>query len=290
MPSDARATMSSGNRKGAGMRASLSGRFGVGRASDVGGGFADGLVGGGSARAPRLPGAAVHPAIGALALALAAAALAILRGGLGGGEPTSGASVSPSVTFEGVSYQLLHVGVTRSIPQRGGRRITASGTFEIVKLRLSAADGRAHRISTDLLTIKGGLNYYGVSSPDDLGLTDRQWGVIGGSTAVPGDGAINVKAVFDVPTRVTRNPVLLHIGRFGYVGGEPAQTLRLPDRAACCRASSSARAPARAPATRAPSAASAGLVPARSSSPASESASAREHASVAPLRPSPVLG
>lgn len=268
------------------MRATLSGRFGAGRATEVGRGFADGIVGGGSARARRLPGAVAHPAIGALALVLAAAALAVLRGGLGGGGgSTTGPSLYAPVTFAGVSYQLLHVDVTRSIPQRGGRRITASGTFEIVKLRLSAADGRAHLISTDLLTVKGGLNYYGVSSPNDLGLTDRQWGVIGGSTAVPSRGGVNVKAVFDVPTRVTRRPVLLHIGRFGYVGGQPAQTLRLPERPACCLAPTRAAAPVR---RRPSTGSSAGL--AQAGVRASSSPSAREHASVAPLRPSPVLG
>jgi len=78
------------------------------------------------------------------------------------------------------------------------------------------------------------------------------------TTAVPAQGALTVKAVFDVPPAVARHPVSLHIGQFDYAGQAPAQTIDLSARTGCC-----------APAPAAPN---------------------REHTAVGPLSPDPVLG
>jgi hypothetical protein len=198
-----------------------------------------------------------RPVIVGLALAVGALALLILRTALGTSAP--GPPRGAVVVFDGVGYQVLGVSVKRTIPQRGDRSITASGVFEIVKLRVGAVDGRPHRISGDQIALDARGTYYGASSPEVLGLTDRQWGAVTSATPVPRGGAINVKAVFDVPARVTQRRVSVHIGPFDRVDQAPAQTLALPYRTPCC---SSRRVAAR----------------------------GREHPVVGPLTPDPVLG
>jgi hypothetical protein len=160
-----------------------------------------------------------------------------------------------TVTYAGVGYQLAGDQVTTTIRQPGGDSVSASGIFEIVSLRLRAADHRRHLVASDLLALDAGGTYYGASSPDVVGLTDRRWGALAPITAVPARGSILVRAVFDVPPGVARRRVSLHIGQFDYVDQAPAQTL---DLLPCC-------APANPPAS-------------------------REHAVVGPLVPDPVLG
>jgi hypothetical protein len=137
-------------------------------------------------------------------------------------------------TYAGVDYRLLGIEITRRIPQPGGA-VPASGVFEIVRLELRAADRRPHVVSSDLLTLEAGPAYYGVSSPDDIGLTDRGWGALTASTAVPAGSAVSVKAVFELPTGLAGRARSLHIGPFDYVD-RAAATLPLPRPAGCCRA------------------------------------------------------
>jgi hypothetical protein len=164
--------------------------------------------------------------------------------------------VPGAVTYAGVGYQLAGHQVSTTIRQPGGNSVSASGIFEIVSLRLQAADHLRHLIASDLLALDAGGTYYGVSTPEVLGLTDRRWGALAPTTVVPAVGSILVRAVFDVPPGVPQRRVSLHIGQFDYVDQAPAQTLDLP---ACCGAAAPA--------------------------PAS-----REHAIRGPLSPNPVLG
>ena len=161
-----------------------------------------------------------------------------------------------AVTYAGVGYQLAGVHVITTIRQPGGNSVSASGVFDIVSLRLQAADHRSHVIASDLLALDAGGTYYGASSPDVLGLTDRSWGALAPTTTVPAVGTILVRAVFDVPPGVPERRVSVHIGQFDYVDQAPAQTLDLP---ACCGN-------------------------------AAPAAPSREHAILGPLSPDPVLG
>ena len=161
-----------------------------------------------------------------------------------------------AVTYGGVGYRLAGDQVTTTIRQPGGNWVSASGVFEIVSLRLQAADHRAHLVSSDLLALDAGGTYYGASSPDLLGITDRRWGALAPTTAVPRVGSILVRAVFDVPPGVPERRVSLRIGQFDYVDQAPAQTLDLH---ACCGA-------------------------------AAPAPPSREHAILGPLSPDPVLG
>ena len=163
--------------------------------------------------------------------------------------------ITGAVTYAGVGYQLAGNQVTTTIRQHGGNSVSASGIFEIVSLRLQAADHRRHLVASDLLALDAGGTYYGASNPEVLGLSNRRWGALAPTTAVPAVGSVLVRAVFDVPPGVPQRRVSLHIGQFDYVDQAPAQTLALP---ACCGAASP---------------------PAR-----------REHAIVGPLVPDPVLG
>ena len=175
----------------------------------------------------------------------AAAGLAILALAAGlvvvSGAPTVRvdrlrASAPPAVTFAGVSYRLVGVQRTRRIPQRGAAAIDASGVFEIVKLTLRAADRRGHLLSSDVLSLQAGATYYGVSSPDEIGLSDRQWGAAGTAIRLPAAQALTLKAVFDVPPAVAGRPTALHIGAFGYASQGAGETIALPDQTRCCRA------------------------------------------------------
>ncbi|MGI8801949.1 MAG: hypothetical protein ACR2KV_07225 [Solirubrobacteraceae bacterium] len=194
-------------------------------------GAAGGLFGGWRGRTGRRLGTAslprpALPVIIGIVLGLGVAAAALLASRIGSSLRPAAARTpaAPAVTFAGVSYRLLGISLTRSIPQRGESAVTASGTFEIVKLRLEAADGRSHVVSRDLIALDAGGTYYAVSSPDDLGLHDRQWGAIGSTTTVPAHGPLTVKAVFDVPPAVPERQVSLHIGQFD----PAARTLDLP--------------------------------------------------------------
>jgi hypothetical protein len=195
---------------------------------------------------PRLgAGALPRPSgrvLAGLGVVLAAAALVVAR--IGGPAPAGGVDApTAAVTFEGVNYALLDVSVKKSIRERGGHVITASGVFDIVKLRLRSDDGRPHLISSDLVALKAGVTYYGVSLPDDLGLTTNRWGALTATTSLPAHGTLNVKAIFDVPPAVLRNPASLHIGPFGAVAHVPGETLRFPDPTVVDRQPSSRRPP-----------------------------------------------
>jgi hypothetical protein len=213
-------------------------------------------------RPRRAPAGAARPArlliLGSTFALAGVVAVLVSRGGVAVSPVAARTSLAGAVTYDGVGYRLLGVNVTGRIPQRTGSAITASGAFEIVKLRLRSTDHRVHLISSDLLALDARGTYYGVSSPDVLGLTDRQWGAVGSTTSVPAQGGISVKAVFDVPPETTRHLVSLHIGKFDYVDSAPAQTIDLPGHSACC-----ARA---------------------------ASAPNREHAALESLTPEPVLG
>ena len=209
-------------------------------------------------RRPRGVAGPARLAIVALTFALAGvAAILLSRGGIVVRPAVVRTPLSAgAVTYAGVGYQLAGDQVTTTIRQPGGNSVSASGIFEIVSLRLRAADHRAHLISSDLLALDAGGTYYGASSPDVLGITDRRWGALAPTTAVPAVGSILVRGVFDVPPGVPQHRVSLHIGQFDYVDQAPAQTLDLP---ACCGAA----------ATATPN---------------------RERAIVGPLTPDPVLG
>jgi hypothetical protein len=251
-----------GNREGSRVKAILPDRFG---AVDRGGAIRRRLDGGWRGRRVpmprRAPPGAARPArlliLGSTFALAGVLAILLSRGGVAVNPVVARTSLG-AVTYDGVGYRLLAVNVTGRIPQRGGSAITASGVFEIVKLRLRSTDRRLHLVSSDLLALHARGTYYGVSSPDVLGLSDRQWGAVGATTAVPGQGAISVKAIFDVPLGVTRQPVSLRIGKFGSIDSTPAQTIDLADRAGCCARASAA-----------PS---------------------REHAALRLLTPDPVLG
>ncbi len=225
------------------MRATLPGRF---RPYGEGGGLPRGFDRTEIGR--WTPGARPRSGFGALmlpprrasaGLALVLAAFAAFVVSRVGGVERASATDRPGagqVSFDGVGYALVGVSVTRRIPQRGGRAIDASGVFEIVKLRLRAADGRRHLVSSDLLTLLAGGTYYGVSRPDDIGLNDPQWGAVTAATAVPANGTLTVKAVFDVAPAALGHPAGLHVGTTAYIDRAPAQTLRLPGPAGCCAA------------------------------------------------------
>ncbi len=208
-------------------------------------------------RRPRGVARPVRLAVVGLTLALAGvAAILLSRGGIIVRPAAVRTPLVPgAVTYVGVGYQLAGDQVTTTIRQPGGTSVSASGVFEIVSLRLQAADHRRHLIPSDLLALDAGGTYYGASNPDVLGLTDRRWGALAPTTAVPAGGSILVRAVFDVPPGVPERRVSLHIGQFDYVDQAPAQTLDLPP---CCGAATP---------------------------PAS-----REHAVLGPLAPDPVLG
>ncbi len=194
----------------------------------------------------RLPGAGsglvLRPSrtaiVGALLMLAGAAIVLVARIALSGGRAGVGARIVATAKFDGVGYGLLSTTAAKTLSQRDGSRVTASGVFDVVKLSLRSADGRTHAVAGDLLSLDARGTYYGVSDPSDIGLNDRQWGLLWGQTRVPAHGSINVKAVFDVPPGVLRRPLSLHIGAFNYAG-QGAVILRLPSRAPCCRSAGS---------------------------------------------------
>jgi hypothetical protein len=165
------------------------------------------------------------------ASALVAARIAVL----GAAAPVDARPLAVA-SFDGVGYGLIGVSITRRIAQRGGPALSASGTFAIVKLRLRSTDAKPHVSSTDLLSLDAGGIDYGVSSPDDIGLSDRQWGAAGGSIVVAPRRSLTVKAVFEIPVAAVGHRLRLRIGGVGYAGRTPPQTLELTAAAACCPA------------------------------------------------------
>lgn len=171
-------------------------------------------------------------------LAVVPAAVVAIRSSKGGVAVRTAVPALPegTVTFGGIGYRLLGVNAAKTIPQRGAESVTASGLFEIVKLRLQSADRRAHVITSDLLALNAGGIYYSPSSPDDIGLSGPRWGALAPATRVPASGVLTVKAVFDIPAAVLAHHLWLRIGQFDYVGAPPAQVLNLDNKAVCCQA------------------------------------------------------
>lgn len=218
------------------MRAMLSGRFGAGAGTAAAAPTVD------PGQLPRRQSGrradiipTVRPAGTAAGLAILVVAAGLVVSGRGTVRLDRLRATAPAaMTFAGVSYRLVAVSRSKRIPQRGAAAIDASGVFEIVKLRLLAADHRPHVLSSDLLTLLAGSTYYGVSSPDEIGLTDRQWGAANSAIRLPAGEVLTIKAVFDVPPAVAREPTALHIGSLGYASQGPGQTISVPDPPGCC--------------------------------------------------------
>jgi hypothetical protein len=183
-------------------------------------------------RAPR------RAIVGSVLVLAGAAIVLFARIALSGGAAVGGAPIVAETTFNGVGYGLLSATVGKTLSQRGGRAVSASGVFDVVKLKLHAVDGKPHVIAGSLVSLDARGTYYGVSSPTDIGLTDRQWGVLWGPMTVPAHGSVNVKAIFDVPPAVVRRRLSIHIGAFNYTGEARPAILKLPSRTPCCRSAS----------------------------------------------------